>query len=313
MEESKKLLITLPGADIKTESVEENRSLLLSRSGSGEINLGGGKSVNLTVKLKKSKSVQEIGNKQKAIIYGKSSTMGSNVDNNNNNNNNSSNNNNNKYNVDNSNNSNSNSNNNNINNIRSDSSNNAITASLPRLIIGKTTLSKSTTKTLNMSNNMNMNISSFTILPDATLDVFGGILTWSLLTMTSENQNEGGTLISLPRGPMDRGTSAKREVWCVLIDKIFYNFASSDRLKPRLHADLRTCYVTPMDAGVFSIDENDNRTSPYSFKTLYFMGKNKKEGARWFWKLYTQSASNSILKYSNLNFNTGKGRSISHV
>ena len=311
MEESKKLLITLPGADIKIESVEENRSLLLSRSGSGEINLGGGKSVNLTVKLKKSKSVQEIGNKQKAIIYGKSSTMGSNVDNNNNNNHskNSSNNNNNKYNVDNSN-----SNSNNIINISwSKSSNNAITASLPRLIIGKTTLSKSTTKTLNMSNNMNMNISSFTILPDATLDVFGGILTWSLLTMTSENQNEGGTLISLPRGPMDRGTSAKREVWCVLIDKIFYNFASSDRLKPRLHADLRTCYVTPMDAGVFSIDENDNRTSPYSFKTLYFMGKNKKEGARWFWKLYTQSASNSILKYSNLNFNTGKGRSISHV
>ena len=312
MEESKKLLITLPGADIKTESVEENRSLLLSRSGSGETNLGGGKSVNLTAKLKKSKSVQEIGNKQKAIIYGKSSTMGSNVDNNNNNNhsNNSSNNNNNKYSVDNTNNSNS----NNIINISwSKSSNNAITASLPRLIIGKSTLSKSTTKTLNMSNNMNMNISSFTILPDATLDVFGGILTWSLLTMTSENQNEGGTLISLPRGPMDRGTSAKREVWCVLIDKIFYNFASSDRLKPRLHADLRTFYVTPMDAGVFSIDENDNRTSPYSFKTLYFMGKNKKEGARWFWKLYTQSASNSILKYSNLNFNTGKGRSISHV
>jgi hypothetical protein len=42
--------------------------------------------------------------------------------------------------------------------------------------------------------------------------------------------------------------------------------------------------VVPMGDGIFRIDSN--RT--ISFKTLYFMGKNRKEGCRWFWKLYTQ-------------------------
>ena len=182
------------------------------------------------------------------------------------------------------------------NSSSSNSSNNGTPTSFPR--ISKTLLTKIVPKPIS--------ISSLIALPDPALEVFGGILTWSLLTMTSENQNEGGTLISLPRGAMDRGTSAKREIWCVLIDKMFYNFASYDSLKPRLHADLKSCYITPMDAGVFSIDENDQRSSSYSFKTLYFMGKNRKEGAKWFWKLYTQSASNSILRYSNLNFNSGR-------
>ena len=40
----------------------------------------------------------------------------------------------------------------------------------------------------------------------------------------------------------------------------------------------------------------------YVFKQLFFMGKQKRESARWFWKLYTQSASNHVINYNKLNF-----------
>ena len=138
---------------------------------------------------------------------------------------------------------------------------------------------------------------------DGVGEVHGGVLTWSLLTMTNENQNEGGYLFSVPRGAGERGALVRREVWCVLVDKCFLNYVALDNIKPRLHADLKQCYVAPMADGIFRIDSD--QSAPNSFKTLYFMGKNRKEGARWFWKLYTQSASNSIQKYSGLNFQPG--------
>ena len=134
-------------------------------------------------------------------------------------------------------------------------------------------------------------------------EVFGGVLSWSLLTMTNESQNEGGYLLSVPRGAGERGALVKREIWCVLVDQCFINYVSVDSIKPRVHADLKQYYVTPMAEGIFRIDSD--RSASSSFKTLFFMGKNRKEGSRWFWKLYTQSASNSIQKYSSLNFHQG--------
>ena len=133
-------------------------------------------------------------------------------------------------------------------------------------------------------------------------ELFGGVITWSLITMSNEAQNEAGYLYTLPRGGGDRN-SAKREVWCVLVDSLFYNFATPDALKPKVIADLRKCHVVPMANEIFRIDNINKRSSDdYVFKQLYFMGKQKRESARWFWKLYTQSASNHVVNYNKLNF-----------
>ena len=145
-------------------------------------------------------------------------------------------------------------------------------------------------------------------MTDNTTVIYGGVLTWSLLSMTSESMNEGGYLISVPRGSGDRNNLAsRREVWCVLIDKFFFTYPPINSVKPRTHANLKHCYVTPMADGIFRIDNEElatSSTSP-SFKTLFFIGRNRKEGASWFWKLYTQSASNSVQRYSTLNFLPG--------
>ena len=205
------------------------------------------------------------------------------------------------------NNNNNNNTNNNKNNTNNNNNNNAGTYESQSQGQGQKR-SNSTTLTLprlgkSMLKSTKLNSTSNIAQSDNSVEVYGGVFTWSLLTMTNENYNDGGYLLSLPRGTGDRGSS-KREIWCVLIDRMFFNYASYDSLKSRLHADLRNCYITPMEGGVFSID--DNRSSTYSFKTLYFQGKNRKEGAKWFWKLYTQSASNNVQKYSNLNFRNGK-------
>jgi len=129
------------------------------------------------------------------------------------------------------------------------------------------------------------------------IEVYGGIITWSLLTMTNENLYEGGYLSSTSRGG---GNNSKRDIWCVLVDRIFYNYAP-DNLKPRCQADLKYCLITAIEGGIFRVDSANS--SIYSFKTLYFTAKSREESNRWFYKLYTQSASNNIQKYSNLNFN----------
>ena len=145
-------------------------------------------------------------------------------------------------------------------------------------------------------------------ISDNTTVVYGGVLTWSLLSMNSECMNESGYLISIPRGSGDRSNLAsRREVWCVLIDKCFLSYPPVNSVKPRTHANLQHCYVNPMADGIFRIDNEEaaiSSTSP-SFKTLFFMGRNRKEGATWFWKLYTQSASNGVQRYSALNFQPG--------
>eukprot|EP00596_Hydrurales_sp_CCMP1899_P008576 CAMPEP_0119053584 /NCGR_PEP_ID=MMETSP1177-20130426/74517_1 /TAXON_ID=2985 /ORGANISM="Ochromonas sp, Strain CCMP1899" /LENGTH=359 /DNA_ID=CAMNT_0007033571 /DNA_START=1838 /DNA_END=2917 /DNA_ORIENTATION=- len=127
--------------------------------------------------------------------------------------------------------------------------------------------------------------------------------------MTNEGANEGGYLLSLPRGVASTGDKgngniAKRDIWCVLIDRCFLSYSESDNLKPKSQLDLRNCYVTPLEGGIFSVSEIKN-ISAYASKTYYFMGKNDEDGAKWFYKLYTQSASNTVLKYSNLNFKLG--------
>lgn len=154
----------------------------------------------------------------------------------------------------------------------------------------------------NTNTKLDAKSSTFAAIADNSMEIFGGIVTWMLLTMTNENQNEGGYLLSSPRGAGDRSGAAKREIWCVLVDKVFFNFAP-DSVKARCHADLKHCHVTPVEGGLFRIDSSNS--AAYSFKTLYFTGKNKEESARWFWKLYTQSASNNVQKYTNLNFQPG--------
>ena len=158
---------------------------------------------------------------------------------------------------------------------------------------------KSSTTTSSSSNSNNSNGCQ-----ESQAEALGGIVTWSLLTMTNENQNEGGYLLSLPRGVGDRA-GARREIWCVLVDRIFHNFASHETLKPRFQTDLRHCTVTPFEGGIFALESVRSAVPSQSFKALYFMGRNKREGAKWFWKLYYQSASNNIVKYSNLNFRPG--------
>ena len=142
-------------------------------------------------------------------------------------------------------------------------------------------------------------------IPDTANDIFGGVITWSLLSITNENLNEGGYLLSIPRGSGDRGNLARREVWCVVVDRCFLSYLPIDSMKPRAYADLKHCYVTPMVDGIFRIDNEQAVSSSSSFKTLYFMGRNKQEGATWFRKLYTQSASNNTRKYSALDFLPG--------
>jgi hypothetical protein len=160
---------------------------------------------------------------------------------------------------------------------------------------------KTSTTTNNNSSNTSNNSNGS---QESQAEALGGIVTWSLLTMTNENQNEGGYLLSLPRGIGDRA-GARREIWCVLVDRIFHNFASHETLKPRFQTDLRHCTVTPFEGGIFALESVRSAVPSLSFKALYFMGRNKREGAKWFWKLYYQSASNNIIKYSNLNFRPG--------
>ena len=166
---------------------------------------------------------------------------------------------------------------------------------------------KTNTITRNNDNNSNSNSNNSNSNGSQELqaEALGGIVTWSLLTMTNENQNEGGYLLSLPRGVGDRA-GARREIWCVLVDRIFHNFASHETLKPRFQTDLRHCTVTAFEGGVFALESVRSAIPSQSFKALYFMGRNKREGAKWFWKLYYQSASNNIVKYSNLNFRPGE-------
>ena len=140
---------------------------------------------------------------------------------------------------------------------------------------------------------------------DYAMELFGGVLTWSLLTMSNEAQNHAGYLYSLPRGTGGERSAAKREVWSVLVDAVLYNFASTDALKPKIVADLRQCRVVPLGNDVFRIDNINKRSDDFAFKNLFFMGKTKKEGAEWFFKIYSQSASNVTHRYASLNFRAG--------
>lgn len=116
----------------------------------------------------------------------------------------------------------------------------------------------------------------------------GAVVTWSLLTVSYDLGDFAGEVFLLSQPFIQ---ASRRRQWITLIDRVLRIYSTPSDLLPNLIFDLRSTHVVPLDGGIIRVK--------YRLDTWFFYFIKPAEGIEWLRKMYSQSISNDIRKYSD--------------